>query len=250
MNHLNGLIDMPDFLIVNAFEKTLVKLNFKTFISLLMAITLLATLDVEAAEKKDKSARRLQQMGQQLQQAEQEKADLQSQIDVAKKATAEAEDKAKKSDELAASLSKKLGVSERKVASAIAEVKTLTTEKITLGDKLQKTEAELESNKKNLAELTEKYQTAQNDLKVGENQRKEQLLTIQQKSSRIDLCEQKNLKLYGFGLELIKTFEKPSEYEVALRTEKFTQLKRVQLENTMQEYRDKLEDSRILSTNH
>lgn len=209
-----------------------------------------SAFDAHAAEKKDKSARRLQQMAQQLLQAEQEKTDLQSQIDVAKKAAVEAEDKAKKSDELAASLTKKLGVSEHKVAIAIAEVKTLTTEKKSLEDRLQKTEGELESTKKNLADLTEKYQIAQNDLKVGESQRKEQLLSIQQKSARIELCEQKNVKLYGFGLELIKTFEKPNEYEMALRTEKFTQLKRVQLENTMQEYRDKLEESRIISTNH
>ena len=225
-------------------------LHASTLLSILILFSLLLSLDVSAAEKKDKSARRLQQMAQQLQQAEQEKADLQLQIDGAKKAAVEAEDKAKKSEELAASLSKKLSASERKAASAIAEVKSLTTEKIALGDKLQKTEAQLESTKQNLAEFTDKYQVAQNDLKVGESQRKEQLASIQQKSARIELCEQKNTKLYGFGLDLIKTFEKPSEYEMALRTEKFTQLKRVQLENTMQEYRDKLEESRIISTSH
>lgn len=221
------------------------------FLTMAILITLvLVNQSAFAAEKKDKSARRLQQMAQQLQQAEQEKADLQSQLDSAKKATTEAEDKAKKGEEMVANLTKKLAVTERKAAIAAAEVKTLTAEKSVLEDKLQKTESELGGTKKDLAELTEKYQTAQNDLKVGENQRKEQLASIQQKTVRVDVCEQKNAKLYGFGLDLIKTFEKPSEYEMALRTEKFTQLKRVQLENTMQEYRDKLEESRIISTSH
>lgn len=200
-----------------------------------------------AASKKDSSAKRVQQLMQRVQQAEQEKADLQSQIDVAKKASSEAEDKLKKSEELVATISKKLATSEHKTAVAVAEVKTLTTEKIGLEEKLKKTETELDQTNTNLAKLTEKFQIAQNDLKVGESQRQNQLATIQQKSAYIDACEQKNAKLYGFGLDLIKTFEKPSEYEIALRTEKFTQLKRVQLENTMQEYRDKLEESRIIS---
>ncbi|HEY3300735.1 MAG TPA: hypothetical protein VGJ90_08175 [Methylophilaceae bacterium] len=241
---------MLDLLNLNVVEKAIPKFNLKVIVVSLIGLIALTSFDASAAEKKDKSARRLQQMAQQLQQAEQEKTDLQSQIDGAKKAAVEAEDRAKKSEELAASLSKKLSASERKAANAIAEVKSLTTEKIALDDKLQKTEAQLESTKQNLAELAEKYQVAQNDLKVGEGQRKEQLATIQQKSARIELCEQKNTKLYGFGLDLIKTFEKPSEYEIALRTEKFTQLKRVQLENTMQDYRDKLEESRIISTSH
>jgi chromosome segregation ATPase len=246
---------MFDLLNLDAVRRATVKFNFEVprlslsiLVISLIGLMTFTSFDVNAAEKKDKSARRLQQMAQQLQQAEQEKADLQLQLDSAKKATTEAEDKVKKSEEAVANLTKKLAVTERKAAIAAAEVKTLTAEKSALEDKLQKTESELGGTKKDLAELTEKYQIAQNDLKVGENQRKEQLASIQQKSARVDACEQKNAKLYGFGLDLIKTFEKPSEYEMALRTEKFTQLKRVQLENTMQEYRDKLEESRISST--
>lgn len=223
--------------------------SFGILFILILALCSLSE-SVFAASKKDGSAKRVQQLMQRVQQAEQEKADLQSQIDGAKKATSEAEEKLKKSEEMIATISKKLATSEHKVAVATAEIKTLTTEKTGLEDKLKKTEAELDVTNTNLAKLTEKYQIAQNDLKVGENQRKNQLATIQQKSAYIDACEQKNTKLYGFGLDLIKTFEKPNEYEMALRTEKFTQLKRVQLENTMQEYRDKLEESRIISTSH
>jgi hypothetical protein len=76
---------------------------------------------------------------------------------------------------------------------------------------------------------------------VNEQQRANLTATTIQKTKVIDACLAKNAKLYDYGLELVKLYENPSLYKQVVLTEKFSQIKRVELENILQDYNDKID---------
>ena len=206
-------------------------------------LSLLGAANSHAAEKKDKSARRAAQMMQKMKQdMEAEKAAMQAQFDAQKK---EMDEKVQKSEEDKKKLEASLASEKRKNKSLEANLNTTKTEKEAVEAKLAQTQTTLEATQKNLAEMTGSYRQAQADLKVNDSQRKEQLATVMQSARSLQNCEAKNDKLYQYGVDMIKIYDKPSTYEVAIKNEKFTQIKRVELENILQEYRDKLDVERV-----
>jgi len=224
------------------------KLSYKhiCIIITLLVITIAFSSNINAAEK-DKSARRAAQMMQKMKQdMEAEKAAMQTQFDAQKK---ELEDKLKQNEEENKKLESSLAKEKRKSSRLELTLKTTQTEKEAVEAKLAQTQTALETNQKNLADMTENYRQAQADLKVNDAQRKTQLSTFAQTSKSLQNCEAKNDKLYHYGLDLIKVYDKPSNYEAAIRTEKFTQIKRVELENILQDYRDKLEEEKVSTNN-
>jgi chromosome segregation ATPase len=203
----------------------------------------------QAAEKKDKLAKRMAQMMQKLQQVQQEKAEMQTQFEQEKAAL---EEKVKKSDQEASSIKGNLAVASRKAKALTTELETVRKEKSDLEARqsqteasLQKTQFALESTRKNLTDMTQQYQAAQHDIKEGDAQRKELLANLSSKGKQVIACQEKNAKLHEFGLQLVKIYDKPGTYEAILRTEPFSQIKRVELENILQDYRDKLDEQRI-----
>ena len=196
-----------------------------------------------AEEKKDKSARRAALMMQKMKQdMEAEKASMQVQFDAQKK---ELEDKLKSKDEELAKLDKKLSVAEGKNKNLESEVKKISGEKAALETKLQQTQAQLEITQKNLTDLKVQYQQAQADLKFNDNQRKTLSTNLAQTTKSVNECEEKNIKLHQFGTDLIQIYDKPNSYEAAMRKEQFFQLKRVELENILQNKQDSLDDARF-----
>ena len=217
------------------------KILFLIFLS--FAIGFMQPNTVFAAEKKDKAARRAALMMQKMKQdMEAEKAAMQTQFDTQKK---ELEDKLKIKDEEFVKLDKRLNTAERKNKSLDAEVKKLSAEKVTLETKLQQTQAQLDTTQKNLADLKTLHNQALVDLKFNDNQRKTLSTNLAQTTKAVNDCEVKNGKLYQFGTELIQIYDKPSSYEAAMRKEQFFQLKRVELENILQNKQDKLDDARL-----
>jgi chromosome segregation ATPase len=214
-----------------------------------LAVMLALVPATQAAEKKDKTAKRMAQMMQKLQQAQQEKAELQTQFEQEKAALKE---KVKKSDQETSSIKGNLAVASRKAKMLTTELETVRKEKSDLEARqsqseasLQKTQFALESTRKNLTGMTQQYQVAQHDIKEGDAQRKELLANLASKGKQVIACQEKNAKLHEFGLQLVKIYDKPGTYEAILRTEPFSQIKRVELENILQDYRDKLDEQRI-----
>lgn len=198
-----------------------------------------------AAEKKDKAARRAQLMMQKMKQdMEAEKVTMQMQFDTQKKTL---EDKLKVKDEEFEKLNKKLASAERKNRNLQAELKKIGTEKTALETKLQQTQIQLDTTEKNLAELKSQHNKALADLKFNDNQRKTLSTNLAQTTKAVNDCEVKNVKLHQFGTELIQLYDKPSNYEAAMRSEQFFQLKRVELENILQNQQDKLDDARFVN---
>ena len=222
-------------------------LHFKVLFLLGMAFVmgLMQPNIADAAEKKDKAARRAQIMMQKMkQEMEAEKATMQAQFDTEKKAF---EDKLKTQDEQLQAIHTKLNSAEKKNKSLDAEVKKLSTEKASLEAKQQQTQAELDTTKTSLADLKQQYQQAQADLKFNDNQRKTLASNLSETTKAVNSCEAKNTKLHQFGTDLIKLYDNPSSYETAMRKEKFFQLKRVELENILQSKQDSLDEAKFSS---
>jgi len=198
-----------------------------------------------AAEKKDKAARRAQQM---LQKAKQdmalEKANMQAQFDLQKK---ELEDKVRTNDEQLQKRSANLGATQRKLSNLESEMSKISAEKTALETKLLETQTLLETTQRNLADLTLQHKQAQTDLKVNDNQRKTLSTNLASTNLSLRTCEQKNTKLHQFSTDLIKIYDKPSTYTAVMRDEPFFQLKRVELENILQNHQDKLDEEKVVS---
>ncbi len=209
-------------------------------IGFLLVTSLLANPAL-AAEKKDKAARRAQQMVQQIQQ---EKAQLQSQLDQEMQAKAALEAEMAKMQAENSSLKGKLSIAKHKIDELEVSLREMTAERLAFEAKLMKTQIELESTRSSLNELGLQYKSALNDLKVNEQQRTTLTTNLIQKSKVIDACVGKNAKLYEFGLDLVKLYENPSRYEKTVLTEPFSQIRRVKLENILQDYNDKIDEQR------
>jgi chromosome segregation ATPase len=174
---------------------------------------------------------------------EAEKASMQTQFDAQKK---ELEDKLKSSDEELVKVSKKLVTAERKIKTLQGEIKKVTLAKEAVDAKLLQTQAQLETTQTHLDDLKIQYQQAQADLKFNDNQRRTLSTNLAQTTKSLDVCEAKNAKLHQFGTELIQIYEKPSSYEAAMRKEQFFQLKRVELENILQNRQDQLNEELVV----
>jgi chromosome segregation ATPase len=201
------------------------------------------TPSAEAAEKKDKAARRAALMMQKMQQdMEAEKAAMQAKFDADKKKLEEA---LVQKDEEIIKIEKNLASAEKRNRTLEGEKTKLIAEKTALTEKFAQTEATLATTEKNLADLNAQYKQAQEDLKFNDNQRKTLSGNLAQTTKSLNQCVEKNGKLHQFGTDLIKIYDKPSSYEAAMRKETFFQLKRVELENLLQEQQDKLDEEKV-----
>jgi chromosome segregation ATPase len=69
-------------------------------------------------------------------------------------------------------------------------------------------------------------------------------LAAQQKQS-IAQCEEHNAKLHGQGVALLEKYQSKSCFDTALQNEPFTGLKRVEIENFVEDHREKLDEHKL-----
>ncbi len=193
-----------------------------------------------AAEKKDKAARKAALM---MQQMKQEMTAMQAQFATEKQAL---EAQIKTETEAKEAAEKKLSSAESKVRSLGAELSKTQAEKTALETQLTQTKAELATTQTNLAELKTHHQKALADLDFNDGQRKTLASNLADTTKNLNTCEDKNNKLYAYGKELVQIYDDPSRYEAIMRKEKFFQLKRVELENILQNQQDKLDEARFV----
>lgn len=197
----------------------------------------------EAAEKKDKSAKRMQILMLKMQQdMEAEKLALQVKFDAEKKAYV---DKQLSQEQEIAAVNNKLAAAEKKNSQLNSDVKKITLEKASVESIRQQTQADLVATKTALTEQKQLNTQAQADLKFNDNQRKTLATNLSDTTKAVNLCETKNTQLHQYGSDLIKLYDNPSTYETAMRKEKFFQLKRVELENILQIKQDNLDESKF-----
>lgn len=195
----------------------------------LFSITLYAEASDKKASREREALRRMQQQLSQVQgdmaTVEQEKTKLTTDL-------GEARELSKAIESKAARLQRELGSSKQQL-SGLANELTLAKEE------LATTSQQLAETSKNLAETTQSLQRSEAE--------KHNLTDIKARNEReVASCERKNLALYEVGRSLMGRFEHKTCGEILMQQEPFTGLKQVETENLLEEYRDKLDDQKLV----
>lgn len=96
-----------------------------------------------------------------------------------------------------------------------------------------------------MQKLVAKYKELVSALRVIEDERTSLQRTIEKKNTALDTCANDNVKLYQTSLELIDRYENKGVWDAMLQLEPVTQLKRVELENTVQDYRTRVNAAKV-----
>lgn len=205
-------------------------------IPFLLASVLLSSSVWSQEKNVSRERESLRRAQQQVKQINQEKSALEEKL------TGLEQDKvklAKDKDKLiggAQALAKSEAIKREQVQQALG---AMTQEKAAL----QSQKAEVEQR---LAEMTAKQAATALELEQAKAQTKQTQSTLATRDTQVASCEGKNRKLYQFGRDLIAQCRDQSASDVALRLEPFTGIKRVGIENVLEEYRDKLDAEKVV----
>ncbi|MGB9128475.1 MAG: hypothetical protein WCB97_02410 [Thiobacillus sp.] len=208
---------------------------------LLLAMMALATSPSWAANdsREKQMLRRMQQQVQQLDQAralaEQEKAAA-----LADKETAERElDKVRSAE----ASSKRQLASERAARSRIeAELKALQAESEALKARLADTE-------KQLADSVALQRATAQTLAQVESAKKQTEGQLSGKAHDLQVCQNHNGQLYGIGREMMQKYRDKSCQDALVQAEPFSGLKKVEVENLLETWRDRLDREKLNTSN-
>lgn len=109
----------------------------------------------------------------------------------------------------------------------------------------QSLQAEKESQGKAIAQLRGQMGQQQEEIARANAAREQIAATLVMRERSVAACEDKNLLLYQHGRDLIAQCQDRSSTQTVLRLEPFTGIRRVAIENLLQEYRDKLDAQRL-----
>jgi len=172
----------------------------------------------DAGKAAKEQARRMQQ---QLRKAEQDKAQLTQE-------KGELEAQVKAAEEKLADLQRKADAATRRAASLSRELDSVKT---TLGNKLADSE-------RRLAETTQSLRQIEDDKRLL-------VADVTRSKQETAVCVEKNGKLHAAGRDLLREYQKKSCSDALLQGEPLTGLKQVQIENFLDEQRDKLDEQKL-----
>lgn len=211
--------------------------SFRLLALILAGMTLLGN-SAMADDKHERAMLRRVQL--QMQQVEQEKAALQQQL------TGFEQEKSTLSNEKDA-LAKKLQSAESRVTTEGGKRRSLEQELVAArkdNQALQEQKSEIE---KRLAAMTAQQAESARQLTMLQGENKQTQSNLSMREKQVTGCEDKNLKLYQYGRDLIKQCRDHSATDVILRLEPVTGIGHVKIENMLEEYRDKLDAQKLIS---
>jgi chromosome segregation ATPase len=198
---------------------------------------------VIGAEKQDKAAKRAAILMQKMKQdMEAEKNAMQTQFDQEKKSISDALNQAQSAQR---SHSAQLQGQARRTQQLLSEAQKLTQEKTALSAQLQQLQAQLAEQTQRLASTEQQLKVAKSDLDVNDEQRKKLVANVSNAHQKLVSCEEKNSRLYAYGNDLVGLYADASAYQKIMRAEPFFQLKRVELENILQDKRSQLIENKV-----
>jgi len=146
-------------------------------------------------------------------------------------------------------------------------------EKTVLEEALKKTQNEIDTHKRSTASAAAKAHLLETDIETANNEKAElrarldeaakqnQAVSAQRDQLEQDLkttasvlakekeqrklCETNNAALYGIGRELVDWYGRKGAFHAILEAEPFTRMKSVEMENLLENYREKLEGQRL-----
>jgi chromosome segregation ATPase len=180
-----------------------------------LALLLLVSAPVvEAAKKADPAREQMRRMQQMNRKLEQEKSQLSGE-------KAEVEGKLK-------TVEGKLDETLRQAGQRAKALEALRAEKEQLAERLSQTETQL-------TDTTER-------LRKTESARQQQEALAAQRLTSIEQCSALNEKMHGEGVQLLEKYRNKGCFDAALQNEPFTGLKRVEVENFVEDQHDKLDE--------
>lgn len=198
----------------------------------LFILPMSVTAPAWSADKKETRQREAQRRTQQaIKQAQAKTAELEQ-------ANADLGDKLKEQEQRVNEAQQNLDGFSRKNKRLAEDYAKEQAKAVDLEARLKEAESNLRQTQTELAEVSALQLEAQRQLKT----------TALEKTALDDtlaICSGKNEQLYQFGRELINHVERPEGFTSILRAEPFTQIKRVELENIFQDYRDNLDQNRM-----
>lgn len=190
------------------------------YLVLLLSLTLTA-FSSQAASEKDPKAEQIRRLQQAQRKADQERAKLAQEKSSLEVQVKELEDKH-------GSAQKSADAASRKAAALGRE---LTELRKTLAEKMDD------------ADKRQKEQTLAIQKLESEHKRTQSLLAAEKQQHAT--CVARNGDLHKASVEVLEAYEKKSCLEGALQREPFTGLKRVEIENAVEDLREKLDSHRI-----
>ncbi len=112
-----------------------------------------------------------------------------------------------------------------------------------LGSQKKSSEAALAKSREGNAALSEDLRKAGQDLRQTAAEKTQLQATVVDQAQLIETCEANNVKMLQINRELLVDYEKKGFLDAMLQREPLTQLKRVEIENIVQEYQDRIDRS-------
>lgn len=193
-----------------------------------LLVFLLAAQPVVAAE--DKKVSREKEQVRKLQQAQ---TQLEGEKNKLQQEKMELETQAK-------ALTEKFSTVEKDAAAATRRNAALNREQQATKSSLSEAQQKLEETLRREKDLSSRLATSD-----GENKKLQAALKASQGEGEV--CEAKNVSLYLYGRELLARVEGQSALDRLLANEPLFGIKRVEIENTVQEYRDKFDSGKFQS---
>lgn len=189
----------------------------------------------------------LRRLQDQTRKAEQDKATLAAEADELKKKLKDAEQSATRNVKKSRDVEKALAQAEQQNA-------TLNVEKVNLTERLDQLTRSLAEIRDELAKTDQKVReggAALDRAALAQQVQKAELdraqSVIGQRDREVRVCEAKNLKLYEYNVQLLGRYQGKGFLDVLRQKEPITGMKNVEIENLLEEYRDKIDAQQIAS---
>lgn len=114
-----------------------------------------------------------------------------------------------------------------------------------LAERIAVLERELAQSRSQNASLTQSVAETQQALQRSTTAARQLDATLAEQRAAFSACAARNDKLHGYGVELLERYEKKRCSDALLQADPFTQLKRAEIENLKEEYRDKLDEQKL-----
>jgi chromosome segregation ATPase len=173
------------------------------------------------------------------QKAVQEKAQLQDQNAKLEKERQDLSVNVKASQKLSQTLKGQLAAAKKKETEQSQQIEQLRQEVSVAKTRISDMEAKVRELNTQVAENQEQNRQLAGQVKTYETQLGQQREIIGRQSQALQALDAKNLKLYQLNVELLDKYNKKSTWDALMQHEPFTQIKDVQIQGLLQEYRDK-----------
>ncbi len=171
------------------------------------------------------------QLAAQYQQAVTERTQLQSENDKLKKALDDAKKQLQTANQQLTALKSGAGLTQAQLAAARAAS--------------QHDAQALEQSRTRMQELVDHFRDSTASLMRLETERSQLQQQLAQSKSDFDQCADRNYQLYQADLDVLAHYEHQGMFSYMERAEPFTRIKRVQIENLVDEYRARAEELRV-----